>query len=115
MKKVQISNRHKSWLSLETRGLILQRDMKREEARSSNLDAIWMEYRKLRNKCTARVKKDGVKNYNEIHNEIDRNKDIKELYNQTKAQLGWNVGKTPETFLVDGMAVNSPKKLLISN
>ena len=70
-----------------------------------------MEYRKLRNDCTSMVRKDRIKRYKEIHIDIDERKDTRDLYNQTKAQLGWNSSKTPETFLVDGMSVSAPRKL----
>ena len=111
MKKVQISSKHKSWLTDSTRELIVQRDKTREEARTSGEDSKWRDYRTLRNECTSRVRKDRAKQYSDTFVNIDKNKDSKDLYNQAKTMLGWNSGKFPESFLVDGVVTNSPRQV----
>ena len=111
MKKVQITNKHKSWLKYETRILIVKRDLKKEEARITNDDSSWMEYRKLRNECTSLVRKDKIQQFKDLHGDINDRKDTRDLYREVKSQLGWNNCKTPETFLVDGRAVHSPVQL----
>ena len=111
LKKIQLTNKHKSWLTAETRIKIQNRNLKKDEARLSNLDSSWKDYKKLRNECTNLLRKDRMNSYKKLHEKIDETNDTKELYKQVKSQLGWNSGKTPESFLVDGIAVNSPKKL----
>ena len=111
MRKIQVTTRHKSWLSWETRALILQRDLKREEARSSDIEQTWTEYRLLRNRCTSAVKKDRCKQYNDIYQDIETRQDSRDLYKQAKAQLGWNAGKSPQAFILEGISVTSPLKI----
>ena len=68
--------------------MIISRDLKREEARTNNLENTWNDYRKLRNVCTNMVRKDRNRQYNEMYNDINTRKDTKDLYKQTKALLG---------------------------
>ena len=57
------------------------------------------------------VKKDRVTQYKATHLDINARKDTKDLYNQLKSQLGWNTGKAPESFLVDGTSVTAPRRM----
>ena len=96
MKKIQITNKHKSWIKDETRLLILRRDLKKEEARITNNDSSWRDYRKLRNECTTLVRKDRIQQFKDLHNDINERKDTRDLYKEVKSHLGWNNSKTPE-------------------
>ena len=45
MTKVQISNKHKNWISPQTRSLISDRNTAREQARLQDSDILWQHYK----------------------------------------------------------------------
>ena len=60
LKTFQARKNHKNWLTNELKIKMKERDLKREQARTSGDRNTWGEYRKKRNECTKMLKK--VKN-----------------------------------------------------
>ena len=108
---VQISKKHKNWVTGATKQLMESRDQLRDTARHSQDPLDWASYRRARNLCTSSLREDRRASAKQDFEKCDREKDAGKLYKLTKARLGWDTGCSPITFLVNGNQVTAPKKL----
>ena len=58
VKKFQIRVKYATWVTQETKDMMLERDLAQQTASSTALDRDWEIYRKLRNKVTSQLRKD---------------------------------------------------------
>ena len=65
----------------------------------------------LRNKVTAKIKKDRKNNIVKKYAEFEEKNEVGATYKMAKQQAGWKSTTTPISFLVDGTAVTDPQKL----
>ena len=111
IKKCQIKNGNKIWLSGNTRQLMEDRDVARNKAAATNSQDDWKLYKTLRNKCTIKVRQDRKNQLNQQFNECIKNNDAKQLFNITKKRWGNKNGGPPTQFQVDGKAINKPAQI----
>ena len=109
LRKIQIKTKNTTWLAPDTKDSIRMRDLCRTQAANTGDRNKWSEYKTLRNRCTALVRRDKKQKFTSIFDKIDEERNTKELYSVTKSRLGWNTGGTPETFLINGKTVSSPR------
>ena len=107
----QVKKNFNTWIRQEMKDIMRQRDTARDKAKDKDTNEDWKTYRALRNRCTLETKKDNKLHYENMYNKCETDRDIKTTFRITKYQLGWTTGGQPETFLVDGKQVNSPKKI----
>ena len=88
-----------------------ERNTVRDEAVTTKNEDKWRQYKILRNKCSARVKSDKSNNHKNIFKEIDENKDTKDLFKTMKNKLGFKTASGPDSFVINGNNINSPREL----
>ena len=98
-------------LTQETNDLIRNRDVARNTAALTNLEADWGLYKNLRNKCTAAIRKERKVQLEKKYNECINDKNSSKLFTLTKKQLGMRSGGPPETFHLDGRKITKPEEL----
>ena len=108
MKTYQLRNNYKPWVRDETKTDMSDRDRLRDRARKSQLPSNWQEYKALRNIFTSKLRKDKDDYFKRVYGELDRDRDIANMYKLTRQQPGWTKCSSPESFLVDGKRVSSP-------
>ena len=111
MTKVQLNKKHKNWLSTETRKLMTLRDSTRNQARTTNSAATWLDYKSLRNRVTLETRRDKRKHFEKIFINCETTNDTKTLYRVTKDQLGWDSGGPPDNFMIEGRKISAPKDM----
>ena len=67
-KTIQYRSECKTWLTVETKEKMNERDNKRELARATDDSELWKEYRSLRNDVNRSVNHDKIKHYDDIYN-----------------------------------------------
>ena len=110
-KKIQVRTNYKCWLTDTTKSKMKLRDLARTKAAQSQNYSDWMEYKRLRNDCTVKIRNDKKKYFNNMFENCENEKDVKKLYNITKKQLGWITGGPPDCFHLDGKLVTAPKEV----
>ena len=108
---VQPRKDYRKWVQDDTKEMMKTRDETRELARRLQSDIHWESYKKLRNKCTEKIKKDKSEYYYNQYNDLEINKDIKGTYNLMKNQAGWRNEGPPKQFLVAGRAIKSQQMM----
>ena len=109
LRKIQIKTKNSTWLATDTIDSIRMRDQCRIQAANTGDRNLWSEYKTMRNRCTALVRRDKKQKFTNIYDKIEEEGNTKELYNVTKSRLGWNTGGAPENFVINGKTVSSPK------
>ena len=98
---VQSRTKYNSWITDETKVLLLERDNARLKAKMTDDVNDWEIYRQMRNNCTARQRKDRKKQRKEVFDKIETENDSAKLFNTVKTLMGVkNVG--PPTCLKAG-------------
>ena len=87
------------------------RDKTRNKAACSNLQEDWEQYKKLRNKCTEKIRLDRKTKQKKYYTECIMNNDSKKLFNLTKNRLGIKTGGPPTQFQLDGRSINKPGEI----
>ena len=85
---VQSRTNYNSWITDETKVLMLERDKARLKAKMTDNVIDWEIYRQLRNECTARQGKDRKKQRKEVFDRIETEKDSAKLFNTVKTLMG---------------------------
>ena len=75
LKVTQVRAKHKSWISLETRQVMQQRDTARVKAQTSKSREDWAAFRTLRNHCNSLCKSDKTKHFKRLYDNHEGNKD----------------------------------------
>ena len=109
--KVQPSNRHKKWVTRDTKDLMRLRDDAKLTAKQSGSPEHWKDYRTLRNTVTSQVRKDRRTFLQDQYKKCDDTNDIGQLYKTVKSQLGWNPTGPPTTLVDNGRTITAPKDL----
>ena len=89
---VQRKKDQKSWITIETRKMMEDRDRARVKAAESNEDDDWKSYRKMRNKVLEKVRKEKKEHFKELFDKAEKINDVKNTFRIAKEQLGWNTG-----------------------
>ena len=100
-----------NWVEDTTKMMIADRDNWRNIAATSNLEAAWSNYRRLRNRCNVQIKKDRENHQKMLHRNMEEAGNIKGIFNLAKKQMGWNRVGSPTAFLLDGRMIRSPKTI----
>ena len=111
MKKIQLRNRVTPWVTSVTKDLMKDRDKARNLASETNLQDNWSKYRKLRNLCTAEVKKDKNKFLENQYKKYENENDLKIKYSQVKKNMGWTKTGPPTAFRTEKGIEKKPKIL----
>ena len=111
IKTIQSRSKRCDWLSQSTKNMMKHRYNTRNTAVQSNLLEDWSLYRQLKNKCTARIKKDRSTNLKNKYEKLEKENDSAGLYKLVKSKMGWKTKGNPEFFLVDGRKVSNPKQM----
>ena len=110
-KRIQVTNRHKNWITERTRKLMEVRENAKEVALFTREEDDWEKFKKIRNKCTLEGKKDRNKYFKKIYEDSDRKHDTKTLYRTTREQLGWQVSGPPTALIKEGELITKPKDM----
>ena len=92
MKGFQIRRDHKNWLNEEIKTRMKERDLLREEARTTGDASKWLDYRKCRNKCTKELEKLKTEHFRNLFKNYEAENDSKEIHNTTRKLLNWKTG-----------------------
>ena len=111
MKKIQIRNKITPWVTSATKNLMGERDKTRNRATVTNSPEDWTEYRSIRNKCSAEVKKDKNKFFRNQFENFESENDLKSIYTQVKKNLGWKKTGPPASFRTENGIERRPKIL----
>ena len=111
MKKFQPRNKRSDWISEYTKVLMVRRDVTRDLAVSTSLQEHWVEYRRLRNLCNASVKTDRNSNLKSLYENLQKEKNVRGLFELTKRKMGIKRTGSPEMFILDGRQVTSPREM----
>ena len=116
MQIIQPRRNPTNWISDITKAQILLRDQTREEAASLQVGSpaaarCWENYKKLRNGCNARIKKDKKEHMEEKHRKLQEDKNTKGIYQYSKKQMGWKSNGPPTVLLDGGKMRRSPKDI----
>ena len=110
-KKIQLRNKITPWVSNTTIEQMKARDTARNLAVISSQQEDWKIYRKLRNKCTADVKKDKTEYLQKQFMEYEKENDVKSLYSNLKKNMGWKKSSHPTAFRMEGEVIRNQKSL----
>ena len=111
LKTYQPNHKRKSWLSAETQTKFNQRDKLKETARLSQEQEDWSRYRTMKNICTREMRKDKLKFKTELYEKIGAEHNTKKLYKIVKQELGWGGTGPPQTLVINGDRITSPREL----
>ena len=89
LRKVQPSNKIKSWVTGETLEILRLRDLARHTAKTSDLDSDWSEFRRLRNLATHASRNDKKHHFKQLFENLESKNDTQGLFKTIKNQLGW--------------------------
>ena len=78
------------------------RDRLKEAAKVTDSVDDWKEYRKVKNECTMRQRKDKHESRKSMYEKIENEKDVRKLFSLTKEILNWNSSGPPSCFQKDG-------------
>ena len=110
-KTIQHRKECKTWLSDETKAMMITRDITRERARESNDTEAWKTYRSQRNLVNRLVNHDRSKHYDDIYSRHCENKDVGAIYKAAKNQIGWSKNTSPTSFTIDGKKITDPQDM----
>ena len=99
---VQIRTKFMKWISESTKDEMRERDEAKENARVTNNPQDWEDYRRRRNECTKRQRKDKSKFLRETFDKIESEKDTGKLHKTTTQLLGSNTAGPPNCLMKDG-------------
>ena len=102
LKKTQIRNKITPWVTTKTTELMKKRDEARNKAVTTQNQDDWTTYRKLRNTCTAEVKRDKTNYHKKQFEDLEKVNDVKNLYSKLKNNMGWKKTGPPTAFRVEG-------------
>ena len=109
--KIQVRKYFKSWVTVELKNSMKDRDSKRERARMTGDRDDWATYRRARNAVTKGVKKCRNEHFSSLYNKIAEENNTKELYNTTRELLGWQKDNGQRCFLWEGTLARKPAQL----
>ena len=111
MRVIQVRKKHKSWITSDTRNIMIARDTARQIAQTSQLPNDWLNYRQLRNKCSSQCKLDKRNYFRNLYLSCEEDRNIRNLYSLTKNQLGWKTGGPPSSLEVNGKLITAPRDI----
>ena len=111
VKKFQIRKDQKSWITSETRQLMLDRENARNEAVRSNDDQDWKTYRRIRNKVKDKVKNDKKRYLKNTLDKAENEKDVKNTFRIAKDLLGWKSGGPPTAIVSENKLLLKPREV----
>ena len=88
MKTIQPRTNYKNWLKTETKQRMSDRDRAREQARETDTEQNWSDYRKIRNECTMKQRQDKKDYMKDIYKKIEEEDDTTKLFSMTKNLMG---------------------------
>ena len=111
IKNIQMKKNYNSWISIQTKELMLDRDNKLEVARNSGDPAAWKEYSKIRNRVNAKIDKDRKVHYKKLYEIHQDNNDVSATFRTAKQHTGWKATSKPVSFNIDGKLVSAPREM----
>ena len=111
MINVQLKNNFKPWVNAELKRSISARDALREKAIKSKHPADWFEYKQSRNKCNIKIRSVRENFLREQYKKLETERNILSMYKTTCQLLGWTTSSTPQSFIMNGNRICSPKLL----
>ena len=109
IKTYQNRTNYLPWLSDETKLLMTQRDLAKENATQTGDSSQLDEYKRLRNLVKSRLNSDKINHYkNNFHNP---NQSISSLWSTAYQFLGQTKNLTPVQLVVDGKPITSPRSM----
>ena len=111
MKTVQSRTNFNNWLSEDTKNEMKLRDTARKIAKETNLDTDWDNFKKRRNNCTDRQRKDKNVYLREIYSKMETEHDSSRLFATTKHLMGWKQPSPPSCFLKEGITYRKQQDL----
>ena len=110
VKRVVVSSKNRAvWLSEETKESIARRQSQREKAAMTGLEQDWIEFRRLRNETTAKVRKDKMKF---MEDQLKPDQDPKNLWSNLKKLSGVSLtSQSTIAILHNNEVIKSPKTL----
>ena len=110
-KVVQVRTTYHNWITNTTKVEMALRDAARIQARVTDSEENWQEYRIRRNNCTKLQRADKQKYLNEVYEGIEREDDSAKLFSTTKKLLGWNQPGGPTCLKVNGNTLRRQKDI----
>ena len=108
IRKVQIRQNYRPWISKETKDLINQRNLAQELASRSNKAEDWQKFKDLRNKVVTRTRNEKDKwEKNQLDNMTNTPTN---LWRNIKSWMGWKSTGPPSQLFVDKIIVK-PKDI----
>ena len=101
LRTIQHRTKYKNWISKETLKDMKLRDEARTLAKTSDVDADWLDFKARRNRCSKLQNQDKKSYYNKIYSDIEAEKDSAKLFSTTKKLLNWQLAGPPK-FLPQG-------------
>ena len=111
IRKSQIRNKTTPWVSNESKNLITSRNIARQRAVASQRQDDWNNYREIRNKCGAQVRKDRKIFLKNSYENMQQNNDVKGLYGQVKKLAGWKTTGPPAALRMEDEVYKKPKDI----
>ena len=108
---IQPRKGYKNWIKDSTKVKMMERDISRDIAVSSQEPADWQEYRRRRNECSKQLKQDKNQHLEDIYKGIATENDTKKLHKVTKELLGWKTGGPPKQLIIEGKLIQSPGEI----
>ena len=109
MRIIQTRVKYASWLSIETKKIIHQRNIAQNKASSSQKFADWENYRKLRNEVTKRIRQDQKNWHQEKLNSCANNSSGQ--WQHVLGCLGWKSYGSPTQLFHEGRLINKPLEI----
>ena len=95
LRKVQPSNRIKSWITGESLEICKLRDQARHTAKTSDLDRDWTEFKRLKNLATKSCRSDKKRHFSQLFEFFEDKNDSQGLFKTIKKTVGLERKWTP--------------------
>ena len=109
--KVQPTKHYKSWVTKETKTMMVERDNAKTASRLTGTPEDRDNFKKLRNKVSKAVKNNRKDYYKEKYEKCEQTKEISMLYKIAREQMGGNKGGPPVQLVIEGRNITSPKDM----
>ena len=109
--KVEPGRNRKSWVTDNSRKLIMERDKLKQTACAMDNEDDWSAYRKYRNLVNTKIRKDRKLFLENLYNRADTVRDTRALYRITKENLGWKLDSPPTSLVNDGKLITKPVEM----
>ena len=111
MDLMQVRTNFNNWLSDDTKNEMKLRDVARQIAKETDFDSDWENYRKRRNSCTDKQRKDKNVYLREMYTKMETECDSARLFATTKHLMDWKQPSPPVCFLKEGILYRKQQDL----